>query len=291
MTGFAGDVPVAVPAAIITIDIAPSFQLGPLTLTWHGLTIALGVLVGGLLAGRLARRRGLRSEPLQTIALLVVASALVGGRVYYLAETGRLLEPDQWLGTNGFTFYGGFIMAAITIAIYLRRSGHSVVYLDLAAVALPLGVAIGRIGDVINGEHYGPQTDFFLAVRNAHPDALTPNPAVAFHNGGLYEVILGLVIFALVWPLRDRLRRPTALTWLVVALFAAGRFVEFFTRADSEDIALGLNSAQWTSLALLAVALAGAWWTLVRHPQPAPSTDQAAAHHPEAARAAKPGAK
>lgn len=76
--------------------------------------------------------------------------------------------------------------------------------------------------------------------------------------------MLGLAILAIVWPLRDRLLRPTALTWLVLGLFAAGRFVEFFMREDSEDIAAGLNSAQWTSLVLLAIAAIGAWWTLVR---------------------------
>lgn len=256
--------------AVITVDIPPSFDIGPVTLAWHGLTIAIGVLVGGLLAARLARSRGMPSEPLEVIGLLVIVSALVGGRVFYLAETGQLLDPGAWLSTTGFTFYGGFIMAVVTIAIYLRRSGHSGAYLDVSAVALPLGVAIGRIGDVINGEHYGAQSDFLLAVRNAHPDALTPNPDVAFHNGGLYEVILALTIFAIVWPLRHRLRRPTALTWLVLALFAGGRFIQFFLRDDSVPVAAGLSSAQWTSIVLLAVAAIGAWWTLVRHPQAPP---------------------
>lgn len=253
--------------AVITIDIPPTFDIGPVTLAWHGLTIALGILIGALLAGRLARSRGLAVEPLNVIVMLVVVSALVGGRIFYLAETGRLLEPSQWLATNGFTFYGGFVMAALTIAIYLRRSGHGAAYLDVCAIALPLGIAIGRIGDVINGEHYGAQSDFLLAVRNAHPDALTPNPELAYHSGGLYEVILGLAIFAIVWPLRDRVRRPLALTWLVLALFAAGRFVEFFLRDDSQHVAAGLNSAQWTSILLLVLAAVGALWTLVLRPQ------------------------
>jgi len=69
-----------------------------------------------------------------------------------------------------------------------------------------------------------------------------------------------------VWPLCDRLRHPTALTWLVLALFAGGRFIELFLRDDSKHVAAGLNSAQWTSVLLLTVAAAGAWWTLVRHP-------------------------
>lgn len=107
---------------------------------------------------------------------------------------------------------------------------------------------------MINGEHYGPATSFFLGVRNTHPEALTPSPELAYHSGGLYEVLLGLVIFAVIWPLRRRLRRPTALAWTVLALLAAGRFVEFFFRSDSDPLALGLVTAQWTSVVLLVIA-------------------------------------
>jgi len=84
-------------------------------------------------------------------------------------------------------------------------------------------------------------------------------------------VLLALVVFAIAWHLRKRLeRRPLALTWLVLALFAIGRFFEFFLRSDSADLALGLEIAQWTSLLLLAVAAAGAWLTLRHRPAAQP---------------------
>jgi phosphatidylglycerol:prolipoprotein diacylglycerol transferase len=251
----------AVPS-VITIGIDPTIEIGPITVAWHGLMIAVGVLVGGLAAAYDARRRGLEPQRLYAIAMIVVGGALVGGRAFYLLEHGRLDDPDAWFGTTGFTFYGGFIAAALGIAYYVRRERLSVAYLDAIAAGLPLGIAVGRIGDVINGEHYGPATDFFLGVRNTHPDALTPSPDLAYHSGGLYEVLIGAVVFAIAWPLRKRLRRPTALMWLVVALLAVGRFFEFFVRSDSADLWLGLEIAQWTSLALLAVAAAGAWLTL-----------------------------
>jgi phosphatidylglycerol:prolipoprotein diacylglycerol transferase len=144
----------AVPATI-SVGIDPTIELGPLTLAWHGLTIAIGIVVGGLVAAREARRRGLDPAPLQAIGVIVVVAALVGGRLYYLAEHQLLLEPSEWLGTRGFTFYGGFITAALGIAAYIWRRGLRLAYLDVIAVGLPLGLAIGRIGDVINGEHYG----------------------------------------------------------------------------------------------------------------------------------------
>jgi phosphatidylglycerol:prolipoprotein diacylglycerol transferase len=221
-------------------------------------------LIGGLAAGRYAHERGLDAAPLYTIGMILVAGAVVGGRLYYLAEHGQLLEPSEWLGTRGFTFYGGLIAAALGIGFSLWRCGLSVEYLDVVAGGLPLGIAIGRIGDAINGEHYGPATDFFLCVRNMHPDADVPSPDVAYHSGGLDEVMIAAVVFAVVLALRPRLRRPTAMTWLVIALLVAGRFLEFFVRSDSAEGALGLEVAQWTSLALLAGACFGAWLALGR---------------------------
>jgi phosphatidylglycerol---prolipoprotein diacylglyceryl transferase len=254
--------------AVITIGIDPTIELGPITIAWHGLTIAIGIIVGGLAVALDARRRGLEPERIYAIGLILVVGALVGGRAFYLLEHGELDNPGAWLGTTGFTFYGGFIAAALGIAYYVRRERLSVSYLDAIAAGLPLGLAVGRIGDVINGEHYGPASNFFLAVRNTHPDALTPNPDLAYHSGGLYEVLIAAIVFAIVWPLRTRLQRPLALMWLMLALLALGRFFEFFLRSDSADLALGLETAQWTSLALLAIAAAGAWLTLGPHRAP-----------------------
>ena len=244
--------------ATITIGIDPTIELGPLTLAWHGLTIAIGILVGAAFAARVARSWGMPSDPMFTIAGLAAGAGLVGGRVLYVVEHGRLDEPGEWLATQGFSFNGGFVLAALVVGIYVRRARLPLRYLDVVALGLPLGVAIGRIGDVINGEHFGPPTAFVLGVRNTHPEASVPSPDVAYHSGGLYEVILGLVVLAVVWPLRHRLRTPTMLMWLVVGLFGAGRFVEFFWRSDSDTVALGLTSAQWTSLGILAAAVAGA---------------------------------
>lgn len=237
--------------AIITIGISPDIHLGPLTLAWHGITIALGILAGGIFAGRYVRNRGLAAEPMSTFGMLAVVGGLVGGRIFYVVEHGGPL-----LGTRGFTFDGGFLLAAALIAIYARRVHLDPRYLDAAAVALPLGVAIGRIGDLINGEHYGNRSDSLLAVRNSNPAALTPDSRLSYINGGLYEMLLALAVFGVMWSLRDRLPRRGDLAWAVLVLFSVGRFFEFFARDDSPQLALGLNNAQWTSLAIVIVVLA-----------------------------------
>lgn len=238
--------------AVITIGLDPKIHLGPVTLAWHGLTVAIGIGLGSLLAARWLRERQMSVEPLYGLTALLALAGLVGGRLFYLAEHGGPL-----LSSYGYTFDGGVIAAAALLAFWVRRGGLSALYLDAIAAGLPFGVAVGRIGDVINGEHYGPRSDSFLAVRNSHPDAKTPNPRFAYENGGLYEVILAALIFAIVWPLRHRLPRPGDVAWLVLGLFSAGRFFEFFVRDDSPQLALGLSNAQWTSLVMLIAVLLG----------------------------------
>ncbi len=246
-------------SAVITLRLDPFIHLGPLTIAWHGLTIAIGLGLGSLLAKRWLSERGLVSDPLFPLALLLAVGGIVGGRLFYLVEHGGPL-----LGTIGFTFDGGVILAVLLLFLFVWRTKVCGRYLDAIAAGLPFGVAVGRIGDVINGEHYGPRSDFFLAVRNANPHALTPDSALAYQNGGLYEVLLGTLVFGIVWPLRHHFRRPLDLSWLVLALFAAGRFAEFFARSDSPKLALGLDNAQWTSVGLLVVVAVG-WLVTRRH--------------------------
>jgi len=249
-------------AATITVGIDPDLQLGPLTLAWHGIMTAAGIAVGTVLAARYARERGLDPERVVNAALVMAVAGIVGARLFYLAveEPGDLLRPGEWVGTRGFAIYGAVIAGPIAAAIYAWRAGLRARCLDALAAGFPLGLAVGRIGDVINGEHYGPATDLPWGFRYTDPDAEVPSTMLAYHSGGFYELLLGLLMFAVVWPLRHRFRRPLMLLWTVITLYGAGRFAMFFYRSDSDEVALGLDEAQWVSLALIALAALGAAW-------------------------------
>ena len=248
--------------SVITIGIDPEVHLGPITLAWHGATIAIGIGLGTIFAARWLRERGLDTEPLYTLTALLALAGIVGGRLFYVLEHGGPL-----LSSRGYTFDGGVILAAITLAVWVWRTGLFGDYLDAIAAGLPFGVAIGRIGDVINGEHYGPRSDSLLAVRNSHPEAQTPDPRFAYENGGLYEVLLASLIFAVVWPLRHRLPRTGDVAWLVLGLFSIGRFFLFFLREDSPELTLGLSNTQVTSLVMLVLVIVGRAITARRAPR------------------------
>jgi len=249
--------------AIITIDLDPMLRIGPLTLSWHGLTTAAGLVVAVALASRWAGRGGLDRDRILDLAVIATLAGMAGARLLYLVEQqpADLLRPAAWIGGQGFSFYGGLIGGGIAAGLYARRRRLGLRYLDALALGLPLGMAVGRLGDVVNGEHFGPPSDLPWAIRNANPAAVVPSTMVAYHPGGLYEIVLALAMAPIVWWIARRVRTPGAVLWSVVGLYGAGRFAMFFYRSDSETIAVGLNAAQFVSVAVVAVAVAGTWWT------------------------------
>ena len=247
-----------VTAATITIGIDPTIGIGPLEFAWHGIMIAVGIAVGMPIAQRHAARHGRDPAVVVALVLVVVVAGLVGARLLYLLEhPADLATPSRWLGTNGYSIYGALIAAPAAAALWLRHRGLSAAHLDSLAFAFPAAMAVGRLGDVINGEHYGPVTDVPWGIRYSHPQALTPTHDVAYHPGGLYEVALALAMLAVLWPLRRRLDRPGQMLWGVVALYSLGRLVMFAWRFDSPDAVLGLSSSQLVSLLRIILAATG----------------------------------
>jgi phosphatidylglycerol:prolipoprotein diacylglycerol transferase len=86
---------------VITIGIDPTIELGPITIAWHGLMIAVGIVVGGVAVAHDTRRRGLDADRVYTIGLILVFGAIVGGRAFYLLEHGQLADPGAWFSTPG----------------------------------------------------------------------------------------------------------------------------------------------------------------------------------------------
>lgn len=254
--------------AAITIGIPPTFHIGPVEIAWHGVMIAIGILAGSCLGFRYARERKLNSDRLQVALVILVVAGIVGARFYYLVQTdaGALIRPGDWFGNIGFAFYGAVIAGAPAVALYLWKSKLSIRYLDAIAAGFPLGMAVGRIGDIINGEHYGPPTTDPWGFRYTDPAAAVPSTHLAYQSGAFYEVLLALLMLAVLWPLRNRLRPAGALLWVTVAAYSLGRFLIFFVIRDTPVVALGLRQAQWTSLALAAASLAGLWWSYRRSP-------------------------
>lgn len=239
--------------AALTISIDPNIHIGPVEVAWHGLMTAAALVVGAWLAARYTAERGLDVEQLFSMGGVIVAGGIVGAKLLYVAQH----DFEGLLSSSGYSIYGGLAGGGLAAAAYVQVRGLSLRYLDALAAALPLSMAVGRIGDLIIGEHYGPPSDLPWAIVYSHPDAPVPSNDIAYHPGGLYEVVLSLLIFVLLWPLRERFRRPLTLLWTTVGAYAMGRFVMFFWRDDASAGLAGINSAQLESLVLLAASAVG----------------------------------
>lgn len=244
---------------MIEIGIDPIFvRLGPLSLSWHSLFSVVGIVVGVWLPARLAAKAGISVDTLYSLAFWAVPGGIIGARLvhvidywsYYSANPGAILAV--WQG--GIALWGGILGGSVVALMFARVRGIQLApYADLAALGLILAQAIGRIGDIINGEHISTMTNLPWGVIYTHPNSpafgLPPShPAVA------YELIMDMVIFGVLWKLRNRLQPDGALFLFYLTLYSVGRFFLSFLRLDSNTIFLSLNQAQWISILVLAVA-------------------------------------
>lgn len=244
----------------IVINIDPViFHLGSLTVAWHGLFMVVGLVVAVLLSARLVARAGLSVDQFYTIALIGIPGGIIGARLihvidywdYYMANPGNILAIQR----GGLALWGGILGGLLAVLIYARIKNLSVFdYADRMAPGMILGQAIGRIGDVINGEHFSIAAGSPWGVVYTHPNspALGLPPA---HLAVGYELLMDLVIFGVLMRLLGRIKPDGTLFLLYLASYSVGRFFLSFLRLDSKTVQLGMNQPQWLSLFVVIAVL------------------------------------
>lgn len=235
------------------IDIDPTLlQLGPLVISWHGFFSTVGLIAGLWLAVRLGRRTELTEDQVLSFGLWGILGAIVGARLlhvldywyYYLEHPGQILLLNE----GGIAIYGAILGGVAAGALYGRLArlpiGQAA---DIAGCGLILGQAIGRIGDIINGEHHGAHApDLPWSVVYVHPATLGERN-VPVHLAVGYELVWDLLVLGILLRLFRRLPIDGALFWIYLWLYSVGRFVISFYRLDSIE-AFGLRQAQIVAL-------------------------------------------
>ncbi|MCH7950766.1 MAG: prolipoprotein diacylglyceryl transferase, partial [Candidatus Dadabacteria bacterium] len=148
-------------------------------------------------------------------------------------------------------------------AAYGLRWHHPVgIIADLTAPAMLIVQTIGRLGDIVNGEHCAKAADFFLSFVWTNPasDArfCDNGVGVAIQPVIAYEMVWNLLALILVWRLRGKIRPAGMLFALYLALYAVGRFAISFAREDkvwTQIGALGLQEAHYIALLVLAITV------------------------------------
>lgn len=253
----------AMPAAVLShlwavIPPPPGdrLELGPLTVHYYGICIAVGALVGVTLLRRRYAARGGDPDLADRTAVWGVAIGLLGARLAYVStHLGRFLDRPLaviaiWEG--GLAFFGGLTFGLATVMWYLRRNDGSIAdWLDAAAPAMPLAQAIGRWGNYFNEELYGTPSGLPWALRVTH-EPYTVHPTF------LYESLLNLILagaILLVDRTRD-LRRGT-LPFLYLTGYGVIRFGMELLRTDTAWRLFGLSRNGYVALLIVVIGLVG----------------------------------
>jgi phosphatidylglycerol:prolipoprotein diacylglycerol transferase len=233
----------------------PEIDIFGLPLKTFGLMFALAFVACGAIIARRLREWDLPVDWAYEIVFAALAGGLVGARLYWIVQNYDDAKGDIFgslFSGSGLVWYGGAIGGAIAVVIWAhRRDFLSVALLDLCAVPLAIGYAIGRIGCQVSGDgDYGKAWDGPWAMAYPHGAVPTNTPV---HPTPIYETLaMGLAAWAL-WRARDALR-PGLLFASYLVLAGTERFlVEFLRRND--PVALGLTAPQLESLAMFAAGL------------------------------------
>jgi phosphatidylglycerol:prolipoprotein diacylglycerol transferase len=263
----------------------------PLQITWHGFFTAVGTLVGIWLAVRWATKAGFTEDDTFSVAMWGVIGAIIGARLFHVIDQWDIYSRDPVailrVNEGGLAIFGTVVGGPLAGALYAWRRGLNVARLaDVASPPLVLGMGIGRIGDIINGEHHGTHAEGFpLGVVYTHPSTLGElNQTVHLAVG--YEMLLDFAIFGvLVWLARGVIRdasgkwqwnwqprypRDGMLFWTYLLLYSVGRFFVQFYRVDS-IFAIGLSQAQLLSVITAMVAVWGLAYQMNRARKLAPA--------------------
>jgi phosphatidylglycerol:prolipoprotein diacylglycerol transferase len=249
---------------MLEINLDPTLiTLGPLVITWHGVFTAVGVLAGILLAVRLGAERGFSEDDILSVALWSVIGGILGARILHIIDQWSYYAQDPMailrINEGGLAIFGSVVFGPLVGAIYCKWRGFSIPrLLDIGTPPLVLGMAIGRIGDIINGEHHGaPAGDFPLSVRYTHPNTLGELDR-SVHLAVGYEMLLDLAILALLLRWRWKLPHEGMMFWTFAALYSFGRFFVTFYRQDT-IFAFNLTQAQVMSFLVGAAAV----WVMI----------------------------
>ena len=258
------------------------FSIGPITIRFYCIIIMLGVLAAAWLASKEAKRRGLNSDLVWDGLIWVVIAGVIGARLWHvltptptdiaagLTTKYYLTHPLDMLAIwkGGLGVPGAVIGGAIAIIIFARKKNLDVlVWLDIAAPPLALAQAIGRWGNFVNQELYGPPTNLPWGIPIDLQYRLPGYQQYThFHPLFLYESLWNLMNMAiLLWVGRrfdDKLIPGDILLGYLI-IYPMGRFLLEFIRLDSAQIA-GINANQTFMLVVAAVAAFVLIWRHLR---------------------------
>ena len=258
------------------------FKIGPVPIYSFGLMMALGFITASLVLTQELVRKGYHRDIGSTVTLLAIIFGIAGSKLLFIIENfdDFLRHPAMAVSPGGLTWYGGFFLAIIVIERYTRKQKIPFLAVaDAASPALLLGYGIARVGCHLSGDgDYGIPTDLPWGMQYSNG---TYPPSLAFrefpdlvqkygvngfvpdtircHPTPLYELLLGLILFAIIWNYRKRLTINGQIFSLYLILSGAARFLVEFLRLNPR-LLFGLSEAQLIAVVVMIGGGIGLIW-------------------------------
>ena len=233
-------------------------------LSWHGFFSFIAVATAVYLVGRWAPMKAIDPDDIYSIAIWAILGGIIGARIVHVVDNWGFYQYNLlqifFIWSGGIGIWGAILGGFIGGAAYALLQKHPVgVIADLTAPSLLLVQSIGRIGDIVNGEHCARvATEFILAFNWIRPES---DARVCANGVGVpvqpviaYEMLWNLGALFIIWKLRDRIKPDGMLFALYLALYAVGRFFVTFLRQD-KVWTLGLQEAHFIAILVLAITI------------------------------------
>ncbi len=262
------------PLAAIEIPFDPNISGdGSFALSWHGFLSFVAVAAAVWLVARSARRDPtILPDMVYNTAIWGIIGGIIGARIVHVADNwdfyGNNLTEVFAVWEGGIGLWGGILggwLGGVTYAYFTKYPVGKL--MDLAAAPLLLAQTIGRIGDIINGEHISHTTSLPWAWYFTHPasparsgnSTAHGDPNAATHPAVVYEMIWNIIGLYLLYKLRDRLKPHGSLFMFYLGYYALGRFLIQFIRLDKVYFA-NLQEAHLIAIGVMIVSVTFLVW-------------------------------
>ena len=226
---------ISFPALGIEVNPGRSFDLGPLSIHYYGLIIALGLVLAVVYACRRSKEFGIQEDDLLDGVLWVTPFAILCARAYYCIFSWEMYADDPisvlYIWHGGLAIYGGVLGAILGVIVFCKIKKLKIAtILDLMLLGFLIGQCLGRWGNFFNREAFGAETDSFL--RMGLTDTIT-GVTTYYHPTFLYESLWNAAGFVLLHIFSKRRRYDGQVALLYAAWYGLGRCMIEGLRMDS----------------------------------------------------------